>query len=447
MEEKKRPSIDFVDFGGEVNSEYFQAYYRSIFAKKKMAEMANNMVTILVEAEEDVPFWYSIFKKNIPDLEFDVTPASRIHKGKNVVLGLKEKADPRLLLCVDSDYDYLIQKCRGENSDLETNPFIFQTYAYSIENYQCLPGRLRKILVEASRCSAPEELFSFDSFLEKYSEAVYQLFLYSLAFKMDEIKNNKNPFTVAEFKKVISLNNLGRINISNNGSFLAKELKRNSNEWLEKECEQEEYKAIEKTKNSIESQLKEHEVEAGNVYLFMQGHTVKDAVFEVIKLLVKRHRTFVKEEFDKISRNLHSLEYPTKTKISEKKEFDSAAHVQKIKKITRGLKEMLKKVDSLELDLESIKIIDDRVEANDEILNIKTELAKIRDKVDSLESASKEKDLKEDKQTMFDRISEYFKVYKIDCKTLLNLNTDYDCFLMKKIEEDIQTYLVELKRG
>ena len=144
-----------------------------------------DVITAYVENEEDVPFWKSIFQKYVPELEFrfEYNSKSDSSRGKAGLLRMLDNTatGDNLILCVDSDYDYLIG-----NQLINDDPFIFQTYAYAIENYKCAPKNLGLLCTEASACEETIEDFDFVIFMERYSEIVYPFFLYILHFKKTE---------------------------------------------------------------------------------------------------------------------------------------------------------------------------------------------------------------------------------------------------------------------
>ena len=117
--------------------------------------LANKEIILLyVESPEDVRFWRNRLASQ--DLTcVDVKPASKI-KGSNgkdeiisridcgdIVLGI------RVLVAIDSDYDYL----KGNRSNLYNSPFLFQTYAYSIESYNYYPGHALEACLNATNTS------------------------------------------------------------------------------------------------------------------------------------------------------------------------------------------------------------------------------------------------------------------------------------------------------
>ena len=55
-----------------------------------------------------------------------------------------------LIACVDSDYDWLLQGVTQTSREIISNPYVIQTYAYAIENYQCWAGSLHQICVQCT---------------------------------------------------------------------------------------------------------------------------------------------------------------------------------------------------------------------------------------------------------------------------------------------------------
>jgi hypothetical protein len=102
-------------------------------------------IAVRIESKNDVDFWDFTFKKALPFKRIEFYPQSASGtKGKSGVMLLKEFADKELVLCVDSDYDYLLQ-----NIDLQY-PFVFQTHTYSIENYWSFADGLKNMLEKAT---------------------------------------------------------------------------------------------------------------------------------------------------------------------------------------------------------------------------------------------------------------------------------------------------------
>jgi hypothetical protein len=88
-----------------------------------------DQITYYVEGIEDVHFWKDIFDSFAPELRIIFYPYSRennLKSGKQTVLTERnlKNASASLILCVDSDLEYLLK-----NEPLFSHPYIFHTYS------------------------------------------------------------------------------------------------------------------------------------------------------------------------------------------------------------------------------------------------------------------------------------------------------------------------------
>jgi len=126
-----------------IKSDYFKAI-NSLKPKK-----AAKTIMVYIENEDDIPFWRGVFDRYAPHLHFEISfPSYHLARGKEEVL--KIQAGEYLLLCVDSDYDYLLQDATEVSKRINHDPYIFQTYTYSIENYKCYAESLKEVCVSSS---------------------------------------------------------------------------------------------------------------------------------------------------------------------------------------------------------------------------------------------------------------------------------------------------------
>ena len=141
----------------------------------------------------DAWFWSETIKKVLPEKTFKVYKYSNLptenSTGKQNVLQFKDFAARDFILCVDSDYDYLL-----ENPDLQ-RPFIFQTYVYAVENYQCYASNLKNILQKRFDTEGVSD-FDFEDFIRRYSQVIHRLLVYSLYSVKTEDRNNQ--FTASD---------------------------------------------------------------------------------------------------------------------------------------------------------------------------------------------------------------------------------------------------------
>lgn len=102
------------------------------------------LVRVYVEGYEDVAFWRGIFDHfQNPWLRFEISVPDRgdLPKGKKVLLGAIPRSSDELLLCVDSDFDYLFGDTTPQSAEIHAAQYMFHTYTYATENYLCYAPR------------------------------------------------------------------------------------------------------------------------------------------------------------------------------------------------------------------------------------------------------------------------------------------------------------------
>jgi hypothetical protein len=254
-----------------LSSDFINAYTRLL--PKKAAKT----VLVYVESDEDIAFWYGILKAyETKDLKFDMQLPSRnsLAKGKEKALErnqdlLNLKVGQYLIICIDSDYDYLLQHRTQKSSLINNNQFIFQTYAYSIENLRCYSASLNYICVQAT--NSINDKIDFEALLKLYSKITYPLFLWSVFFKFE---NNTTTMSLKSFDNIIGIK--GKVNINEQGKKHLKSLQKAINSQLEKLEKQ--FPNDIKTVIQIGEELNQLGVNSDNTYLFIQGHTIENSV-------------------------------------------------------------------------------------------------------------------------------------------------------------------------
>ena len=137
------------------------------------------LVRVFVEGYEDVAFWRGIFDHFAnPYLRFEISVPTRkdLPKGKKVLLSMAEQANEELLLCMDSDFDYLFDDEDEVSRQIVESPYMFHTYTYATENYLCYAPSLHNVCVKAVKNDA--HIFDFEQFMADYSRTIYPLFLW-----------------------------------------------------------------------------------------------------------------------------------------------------------------------------------------------------------------------------------------------------------------------------
>ena len=144
---------------------------------------ARRRIVAYVEGYDDVMFWRNVLTRFENDkLYFEVMLPSRtsLAKGKKVAITniLGNTLGRNMIACVDADYDYLLQGARETSRTICQNPYVFHTYAYAIENFQCYAPLLRGVCVAATLND--RKVFDFERYMREFSELVYPVFVWNV---------------------------------------------------------------------------------------------------------------------------------------------------------------------------------------------------------------------------------------------------------------------------
>ena len=231
-----------------------------------------HLVHVFVEGYEDVAFWRGIFDHfRNPYLRFEISVPNRddLPKGKKVLMSMIDKVDrASVLLCVDSDFDYLFAGETEQSAKILNADNMFHTYTYATENYLCYAPSLRNVCVKATKNDT--RIFDFERFMAAYSEVIYPLFLW---YVYSAKGSTENVFTLAEFRAAVRL---GYVDIRHNGE--------GTLAWLQRNVERR-HQALKHNNPTmceavemLGAELKKRGVQRNNCYLYMHGHTLMDNV-------------------------------------------------------------------------------------------------------------------------------------------------------------------------
>jgi hypothetical protein len=229
-----------------------------------------NRVLVYVESDEDISFWNNILSRfNQISFDIQLPIKNALEKGKQAVLDRAQQAGPFLILCVDSDYDYFLQQTTEQSRSINNNPFVFQTYAYSIENLFCFSESLHSLCVQSTKNN--NSLINIDNLIELYSQIIYKLFIWSVYFN---IKQDFTSFNLKDFCDTVKI--LSNSDLSNHYKASLEDLdKRVTNKILLLENQ---FPNDKEDVLSLENELEILGLKAENTYLFAQGHLIKDNV-------------------------------------------------------------------------------------------------------------------------------------------------------------------------
>lgn len=236
------------------------------------SKSARRRIVAYVESYDDVLFWRTLLGNYEDDTRyFEVMlPSNRaLERGKRSVLMslLYNNVGQDMIACVDADYDFLIQGATNTSKNIISNPFIFHTYAYSIENLQCYAPSLHNVCVMVTLND--HAIFDFELFLRQYSEAVFPLFVWSIWHYRN---GTYGKFTITDFNNIIDLGGFSlkepEQSILNVRKKVSKKVR-----WLIQRNPDAKQSYL-----ALKQELKDLGVTPETTYLYIQGHHLFDKI-------------------------------------------------------------------------------------------------------------------------------------------------------------------------
>ncbi len=177
-----------------------------------------------------------------------------------------------MILCVDSDFDYIFGDSTAQSRDVNESEFMFHTYTYATENYSCYAPSLHNVCVKATKNDT--HIFDFVEFMAEYSKVIYPAFLwYSFSAQLA----SESVFILADFKNTVRINFL---DITNNGANTLSWVERNVKRRVEYLCEK--HPDMKEQLAHFERAIASKGVTPETTYLYMHGHTLMDNVVIVL---------------------------------------------------------------------------------------------------------------------------------------------------------------------
>lgn len=179
-----------------INSQYVEA------ANALRGKKARRRIVAYVESYDDVYFWRTVLSRFENEKRyFEVMLPSKLTltRGKKSVLMnfVGKNVGPDMIACVDADYDYLLQGVTEQSRRVLSSPYVFHTYAYAIENFQCYGPSLHDVCVAVTLND--HRLLDLNAYLQQFSEAVFPLFVWSVwAYRT----GNHCQFSLSDFNRI-----------------------------------------------------------------------------------------------------------------------------------------------------------------------------------------------------------------------------------------------------
>ena len=271
-----------------LSSRYFEA------ANKMKSQNARRRIAAYVESYDDIFFWRSVLSDFEDDTRyFQVMLPSRLQhleRGKKAVLMnlLMDKVGRDMIACVDADYDYLMQGATEMSKQVTTNPYVFHTYAYAIENLQCYAPSLYETSVMVTLND--HHIFDMEAYLRDYSLAIFPLFVWSIWFYRTP---NYGEFTIMDFLRVIEPGHFTMAKAEDMVAKVRRKVGKRINQLQQK------YPNNRDNYLQVKEDIKRLGVTPDTTYLYIQGHHLFDKV--VVPMLNKVCMQLIREREVEIS--------------------------------------------------------------------------------------------------------------------------------------------------
>ena len=254
-----------------LNSKYFEA------ANALTSKKARHRIVAYVESYDDIYFWRTVLSEFENDKRyFEVMLPSKMNltRGKKSVLMNFLEGEPLgkdMIACVDADYDYLIQGRTHQSRRVLESPYVFHTYVYAIENFQCYAPSLHNVCVSVTLND--HRIFDFREYFEQFSEALFPLFVWSV---MVYRNGNYPKFSITDFCRVADP---GGFNVHNPAASIAnvkRKVRTKINEL------QRQFPDAKDEYLATKDDLRTLGVMPQTTYLYIQGHHLFDTVVSPI---------------------------------------------------------------------------------------------------------------------------------------------------------------------
>ncbi|MCD8292108.1 MAG: DUF4435 domain-containing protein [Prevotella sp.] len=279
-----------------ITSEYFSA------ANKLKSKQSRRKIVAYVESYDDVLFWRTLLG-NYEDENrfFEIMLPSHndtLERGKRSALMnlLYKNVGQDMIACVDADYDYLLQGATQTSKGIIESPYIFHTYAYSIENLQCYAPSLHNVCVMVTLND--HAIFDFVYFMREYSKAIFPLLVWSILFYR---RGTYGKFSITDFNNVTGLSAFNFKDPEPSLASLRNKVFKKVN-WLRKQNPgtKEAYK-------DVEEDIKRLGVTPETTYLYIQGHHLFDKI--IVPILNKVCSKLIRDRENEIrSQAVHATQ-------------------------------------------------------------------------------------------------------------------------------------------
>mgnify|MGYP004442721003 FL=1 len=235
--------------------------------------LAGYDVCFRVEDVVDITFWQKLLCPVIKGKKVKFFPfvryGGRRITGKSYIMSHRSQANPSYILCVDSDFDYLLDR-----EDFDAEHYILQTYTYSWENHHCWHQALQKAWLPWQQ----RVEFDFSVFIQALSHTIYD----ALVLLLTKKRLGHRGLTLDALCNILDRIQPNRtVALSNNGEGIISSVRGTLQTTLEPIA----MEAEDEIQTTVRS-LSEKGIDRDNIYLYMQGHSVYSLICRIGKAIM-----------------------------------------------------------------------------------------------------------------------------------------------------------------
>ena len=311
---------DMSDFQDFFTSKNFIGAY-NVFSSGNIKDRDKGI--IYVEDSSDHSFWEEFISYHYPN-EYMCRPSSKEGKtvtGKRFLENIYKNANEKIIIAVDSDYDYIASKVQ-EDHIFNHNKYVIHTHGFSRESVQIEKDSLDRFF-RLCRLTIPNTI-NLLSFLNDFSEISFE----GLA-KYVVILNRINYSNVhdSEFNSCFHLLNEKIVdeNLTINKSSIEKIKSKMDLFFHDKSI-------CEKDIASSEEFLNNIGINKSNAYRFISGHVLFNLIKKIHKLTLSQ---LMKDEIKKINKDVAGNEIQDrvnqiKSRFNNSFSFDTYCHMRQV---------------------------------------------------------------------------------------------------------------------
>lgn len=249
-----------------LNSAYIEA------ANRLNARSAKQQIVVYVESFDDILFWTQLLRPlETPRYGFEVMLPSRTSLCKGKKIAMANQLGPYMIACVDADYDYVMQGTTETSRRVCGSPYVFHTYAYAIESFQCYAPALHQVCVMATLND--HRLFDFETFLATYSRTIWPLFVWSVwAYR----HGRHTQFSLLDFYHIVCIETLNFYHPEQSIEALRKRVNAKIARL------QRQFPEAKRTYKPLAEELHTLGITPETTYMYMRGHDLHDGVVSPI---------------------------------------------------------------------------------------------------------------------------------------------------------------------